>query len=95
MNDEALASRLREVLAAAHHRYRTQRSVLGALTTVPIPAALLDHIATSAAPLLQELVDTAVDARLASQYASDQTELAAVALRRRLGKDRLGKGGAA
>jgi hypothetical protein len=64
MTDLELASRLREVLAAAQHRHRTKRGVLGALTTLPIPNGLLDEIADGLAPVLRELVDTVVQARL-------------------------------
>lgn len=57
---DPLALRLREVLVAAHRRYRRSRSVLGALTTLPIPDPLIDEIATGLAPVLRDLVAAAV-----------------------------------
>jgi hypothetical protein len=61
---DPLAIRLREVLEAAHRRYRKGQTGFGALVTPPIPAALIDQVATGLAPVLRELVREAVVARL-------------------------------
>ena len=61
---DPLALRLREVLEAAHRRYRHRQSGFGALVTPPIPAALIDQVAAGLAPVLRELVREAVTARL-------------------------------
>jgi hypothetical protein len=61
---DPLALRLREVLEAAHRRYRHGQSGFGALVTPPIPAALIDQVADGLAPVMRELVEETVAARL-------------------------------
>lgn len=60
---DPLVSRLTEVLCAAQRRYRTRRG-WGALTSLPIPDGLIDEIAAGVAPVLRDLVETAVALRL-------------------------------
>lgn len=54
MTSDPLAVRLRETLAAAHHRAR--RSMF----TPPVSARLLDEVAAGLAPVLRDLVAAAV-----------------------------------
>lgn len=62
---DPLASRLSEVLEAAHRRYRRSQRGFGALVTMPIPAALLDEVAAGLAPVLRELAREAAAEQVA------------------------------
>jgi hypothetical protein len=77
-HDDPLAARLREVLCAAHRRWRENIPMGTALLVPPVPNALLDQVAVGLAPVLREMVDHAVAAR-------DAADLATIA--------RTGKGG--
>lgn len=69
MTDQ-LEARLQEVLVAAQRRYRTTRGPFGALTSIPIPNALIDEVAAGLAPVLRELVREAVAEQLGERRAS-------------------------
>ena len=62
---DPLAARLSEVAVAAQRTYRTRRG-WGAYTTPPVPTGLIDEITAGLAPVLLDLVDAAVAARLAA-----------------------------
>jgi hypothetical protein len=68
-HDDPLAARLREVLCAAHRRWREHIPMGTALLVPAIPTALLDQVAAGLAPVLREMVDHAVAARDAADLA--------------------------
>lgn len=67
--DDPLVPRLREVLCAAHRRWRENIPTGTALLVPPVPSALLDQVAAGLAPVLREMVDHAVAARDAADLA--------------------------
>lgn len=64
--DEAIAHRIAELLCAAQRRARQQRTGFGAYVTPLIPDRVIDEMARGFAPLLREMVDVAVAARLST-----------------------------
>ena len=77
---DPLAVRLREVLEAAHRRYRKNQSGFGALVTPPLPAALIDQVAAGLAPVMRELVREAITERLDAAAINSATGVAEVRL---------------
>lgn len=80
MTDQELTSRLQEVLEAAHRRWRKSQGGFGALVTPPIPAALIDQVATGLAPVLRELVREAITERAEAPAVNRATGIAEVRL---------------
>ena len=77
---DPLALRLREVLEAAHRRYRKGQTGFGAYVTPPIPAALIDQVAAGLAPVMRELVREAITERLDAPAINSATGVAEVRL---------------
>ena len=63
MTEPELAQRLAQAFIAAQHRHRN-RSRWGAVTTLQVPSPLIDELAASLAPVLRELIEDTVNARL-------------------------------